>query len=362
MRHPSGWQRPLRAAVAASAAWAIVQTMGGTADQYPYYAPLGAVVAITTTAAGSVRESARTMAAMVVGIALAVLTEPLPPILGILLVVGIGTALGALGSRWFGAAASWIPITGMFVLVIGGNTPYGYAGAYLGLTSLGTLVGVVVNLAWPPLPLRAEAQALGDVRAALSDLLESMADALVAERPPTPHEWAARTRDLDLVVAHMRETAATAHETRLLNWRVRRWTRAAGMRHRQARAFDRLALHVEDLADLLAEEENSEAAQVALGPELRPYASKVLLDLAAAMRSIESEGPVVDPSGASVDDEAVEAARRSLEELVDQMRVVRERTGDDLLTAGGVVTLAGRTLHTLTAVRPGEVAGPGQVP
>lgn len=356
MRHPSGWQRPVRAAVAASAAWVVVQAMDGVADEYPYYAPLGAVVAVTTTAAGSVRESARTMAAMTVGIALAVLTVPLPPLPGILLVVGVGTALGGFALRLFGSAASWIPITGMFVLVIGGNTPYGFAGAYLGLTALGTVVGVAVNLLWPPLPLRAEALAVGDVRRELAALLDSMADALVAERPPTPEEWAAHTRDLDTVVGHMRETAATAHETRLLNWRVHRWSRAAGTRHRQARAFERLALHVADLADLLAEEEHDERRRVALGPELRPLASGVLEDLAGAMRSIEADGPVVDPSEAFVDPEAAATAQRSLEELVERMREVRERTGDDLLTAGGVVTLAGRTLSTLAALGPEETS------
>lgn len=356
----------MRAAIAAAAAWSVVQTMGGVADEYPYYAPLGAVVAVTTTAAGSVRESGRTIVAMAVGIVLALLTEPLDQLPGILIVVGLGSALGGLGAHVFGTAASWIPITGMFVLVIGGNTPYDFAGAYLGLTALGAVVGVAINLLWPPLPLRAEALALSDVRGSLADLLESMAAALVSQRPPTPEEWNSRTRDLDLVVDHMRETASTAHETRLLNWRVRRWTQAAGTRHRQARAFERLALHVADLADLLADQEHDERHEVALGPELRPLASRLLEDLATAMRSIEAEGPVVDPSGAVVDDEATEQVQRSLDELVAQMRALRERSGDDLLTAGGVVTLARRTLGTLAGLgsqaQPRADAGSAETP
>jgi hypothetical protein len=59
----------------------------------------------------------------------------------------LGAGLGALPG--LGEQRSWVPIVALVVLVVGGSRPVDYAAAYVGLTALGALCGVAVNLALP---------------------------------------------------------------------------------------------------------------------------------------------------------------------------------------------------------------------
>ncbi|WP_435768824.1 FUSC family protein [Nocardioides sp. SYSU DS0651] len=331
--------RSMRTATAAVLAWLAVMPLGGLADDYPFYAPLGAVVAVTASVIGSVRETLQTIAAMTLGVAIAVLATPLPQVFALLVVVGMGTAVmtSVPGFERLGDARSWVPITGLFVLVLGGDHPWDYAGAYVGLTALGALVGLAVNALWPPLPLRAEARALSHVRDTLADRLDAVADSLRRDGPPRPEEWREQTGDLDVLVGRMRTVASQAGDARRVNWRVRRWATSADQRYLEARALERLAFLVEDLSDLLADQEHAEREHVALGPELRPFAADALDAVADVLRTVED----------GIDLDAVDRARETSEELVRAMRRLRQDTGDDLITAGGVVTAIDRTLSSL---------------
>lgn len=331
--------RPLRAAVAAALAWLAITPLGGAVDDYPYYAPLGAVIAVTSSVVGSVSETLRTIVAMSLGVGLAVLTSPLPVVWSLLFVVLLGSAVSvAPYLNRLGGSASWTPITGMFVLVIGGQTPWDYAGAYVGLVTFGALVGLAVNALWPPLPLRAEARTVRRVRDQLADRLTAMAERLRRDEPPSPDEWTREVDNLDVLVGRMRRVAHEAGQARRGNWRARRWYDLADRRYREARALERLAFLVEDLTDLLADQEHAELEHVALGPPLRPYAADALDTLAEVLRTVHD---------GVVEEEAVVHATAAREELVHAMRRVREDTGDDLVTAGGVVTAVDRTLAAL---------------
>jgi uncharacterized membrane protein YgaE (UPF0421/DUF939 family) len=330
--------RVLRSAVAAALAWLALVPLGGLADMYPYYGPLGAVIAVTTTVVGSVRESAQTVLAIAVGVTLGGLAAPLPSVVGILLVVGVGVAVGTSpAARFLGAAASWAPVTGMFVLVIGGDPPWEYAAAYLGLTAYGALVGTVVCLAWPPLPVVHEERTLEDGRAALARHLDLIADALSGDDPPTPEEWRDQVGTVEDVVDRMRVVATEARQVRRVNWRARRWQEAADARWDRVHDMERLALLVDDLSDLVRDQEHAGRQRVALGPELRPATARALAAIAQAMRTVDADRPP-----------AVRHAQHTVELLVDRMRDVRTSTGDDLVTAGAVVTAAGRALAMLS--------------
>lgn len=338
-------QQAARAALATVISWLVVLPWGGVADQYPYYAPLGAVIAVTTSAIGSVRDSLQTIGAIVLGVLLAVATVPFPMIVGLVLVVGVGSWMIAVQpfARWLGESASYVTVSALFVLVIGGNTPLDYAGAYLGLVSFGALVGAGVNLLWPPLPLRAESREFQDVRDELAKQLDSIAAALVAERPPTPEEWHERTRGADDLIERTREIATASTEIRRANWRRHRWATSSENLDRQVRALERLSLLVGDLTDLLSDQEHAGRDLVALGPELRPAVGTVLHELAETLRSLEGDHEDHDRV-LRLDGDARRRTEHALEELVATMRQVRDRTGDDLLTAGAVVTAVGRTI------------------
>ena len=168
----------LKAALAAGAAWLLVQPFGGVADDYPYYAPLGAVVVMSTTVMTSVRTGLQAIAALGVGAALAVVVVqvPLPQVVGIMVVVGIGTAL----SNWrrLGAMSVWVPFAALFVLILGGEDPSGFVLGYGGLTAVGAAVGVAVNLALPQQPLGRTLQALASLQEELSHQLRALTEDL----------------------------------------------------------------------------------------------------------------------------------------------------------------------------------------
>jgi hypothetical protein len=142
----------VKASVAAGVAWLVVKPLAGLADDYPYYAPLGAVIATSTTALRSLHESLRTLAAIVLGaaVALVALSLPLPRLAGLVITTGVGVALGSwhlLGSR-----SSWVPITALFVLLVGDSHPWHYALGYGGFVALGAVVGIAVDAAAPQRP------------------------------------------------------------------------------------------------------------------------------------------------------------------------------------------------------------------
>ncbi|MEQ7735821.1 hypothetical protein, partial [Escherichia coli] len=64
-------QLAAKAAVAAGIAFLIAPLMPGAAANYPYYAPLGALVAMYHNVAGSVRQGLEALAGLAVGIGIA---------------------------------------------------------------------------------------------------------------------------------------------------------------------------------------------------------------------------------------------------------------------------------------------------
>ena len=54
-----------------AAAWLAVQPMGGVADEYPYYAPLGALLSMHSTLKGSAKYGLQILAGLALGILLA---------------------------------------------------------------------------------------------------------------------------------------------------------------------------------------------------------------------------------------------------------------------------------------------------
>lgn len=329
----------LRAAVAAGVAWSLVLPLGGVADDYPYYAPFGAVVVVTSTVAGAARETWRMAAAIVLGALLAVATTPLPGVLQLMVVVGVGILVA--GWKWLGGLTgmgSWVPVAALFVLIIGSGEPWHYAAAYVVLTTLGALVAVAINAAWPPLPIDATTSAVGRLRQAIVDQLRDIAAALTQPRLPTPREWQERQGRIDPELHRMREQLHTLREARRANWRDRRQPSYSDGADREARALDALAFLVEDIGAMLAYREHADLSEVALGPKLRPLTARVLDDLADLLDSFDGDG--ADPD-----------RRREVEEALAVLTCAigeqRHSTGDDHVTASGVVATVRRTLDTV---------------
>ncbi|TRW43477.1 FUSC family protein [Georgenia yuyongxinii] len=328
-----------RAAIAAPLAWVVALAIPGPTADYPYYAPLGAVVATTFTLAGSVRESLQAVASIALGattaFAVGAVTNQTNP-LGIAVVVALGVLLA--GWRVLGDMGSWVPTAALFTLIIGGSDPTGYIGAYTGLTLLGALIGVVVNLTFPPLPLAPAQHALTRVRELLAAQLADLADGLERDTPPDAAEWARRRRDLAEPMGAMNDAVVAASEARRWNRRTPHYDIAITRQDRMSSALRRAALVVEDLTATVTEEERADLDTLALGPGLRPPAARAMRALADVLRQVEGR--------ATGTPEVIRA-----EQAVDQLRLAVTRAGADpsgLLVAASLVVSLRRLLEAVT--------------
>lgn len=337
-RHPR-LGMAVKAALAASLAWALVRLVPGPAAEYPYYAPLGALIATSTTLTGSAREAAQAVTAITLGAAVALGADALggPNLLKIALVIAVGVLVGS-WSR-LGSSKSWVPTSALFVLIIGDANPTGYVLGYAGLTLLGALVGLTVTAAFPPLPLAPAQAQLQLLRERLADQLDDLAGGLRLEHPPTAEGWRERTRTIDPVLASMRAAVGQTRESQRGNRRARRYAQDAEQQVRQARTLERLTLLVEELTDVLTESERAEFEQVALGPALRPAAAGTLTALAEALRSVRDE---------TADQGALRDAEDALQEFREEVRRTRTSTRGDLFVAGSVIDAVRRGLMSLS--------------
>jgi len=328
----------LKSAIATSLAWLVVRSFGDLAHQHPYYAPLGALLAVGTTVASSLRETLRGLLAILVGGALALLVGQFG--LGQVASVGIVVAVATLvGGWWFLApSGSWIPLTGVFVLIIGGSDEIGYATDYVLLTGLGAVVGILVNIAFPPLPLTPAQRTVKHLRHSLADQLDDLAEGLLQETPPDLEGWQQRRRDIRSLTSQMHDMVAQAMEARRGNWRSRRWERLANQQYQQARSLEQLAFLVEEMASFVTWHERAEQDRVALGPELRPYVAHAFQEMAETLRSVDGE---------QVDLDRLSDADAALCRLVEEVHTVREKTGGDLFGAGTVIMTLRRAISAL---------------
>lgn len=340
---PPTVQQAVKAAVAATIAWLVVQPMWGVADEYPYYAPLGAVIAVSSTVAGSVRGSIQGVGSILLGAALALAALPLVPVevLGLALVVAVGTWIA--GWHRLGQMSGWVPIAAMFVLIIGRTDPMSYVVAYLGLTSLGAAIGVGVNTLFPPLPLTGSGHAISRMTETLSDQLRDLAEGLRQTRPPTSDEWNDREHSVAPVSEELRHTVAHMSEARRANWRAKRWRDRLDQQYERATALEQLAFLVEDITKMLVDQENSARDRVALGPELRPPTADVLDSMASALETVDGHADV----------DRLREVDRAVHRLAAAIRDRRSQIEDDLFTAGSVVTSVRRAIASLV---PDEVA------
>ena len=336
------WSMAVKASVAAALAWYVGVLAPAPFSDYPYYAPLGAVIATSTTVARSVRETAQTTGAILLGVVIARLADAFldPGALSIAVVVCLAT-LGAGWSR-LGEMGAYVTTTALFVLVIGSGDPGDFVGAYAGLVVAGALVGIGVNFAFPPLPLSPSDVALDGLRDTLADQLDSLADGLRGDRPPTAEEWDDRRFAIRPVLEKSRAAVAYAGEASKGNWHARRYSAWSVAQARRSVMLEKHANLVDHLTNLLTETETQTARDPALGPNLRPPAADALAEYAAALRALEvsTDDSIPDPPT---------ALRHAVDALRDAVREQRSRREGDFLAAGALVLGLDRALRSVGA-------------
>lgn len=328
----------VKAAVAAALAWLVARPIGGPADEYAYYAPLGAVVTVSSRLTQSLRWSLEAVLAIALGaiLALGARWAPVPAVVAIGLVVGPGTLIGAW--RRVGSMAGWVPISALFVLIVGGPHPARYVLAYLGLTALGAAVGVVVNFIAPPLPLIATRNVQNSLRDILADQLDGLAEGLQRDQLPTSEEWKSGQARLENLSQRAQELVAQTLDSSRMNWRVRRWKDTTDRHRRQGQALNELTFQVRQMTTLLAHQEHADRTQVALGPDLRPSASQAFRETARALRSVRFS---------TAGDQEQAAALRAADNFAEA--ILQRQDGDhgETFAAGALVTALRQVLLSI---------------
>ena len=247
-------QLALKAALAAGIAFFIAPFMPGSAADYPYYAPLGALVAMYENVSGSMRQGAQTLVGLAIGIGLAFmlfsLGEPSP--LTVAIVMGLGVILAGLPR--IGSGSDWIPTAALLVLLVGGHDPDRFSFGYLVQMGAGVTVGILVNLlVFPPLHFKAAALSIAEHRLALSRQLADMATALKENWPPEHEEWSRRSDALAASASSVRLAVEKADASRRANPRRRLHPRDMDQDYRSLRNLERVTFHVQDVTQVLSD-------------------------------------------------------------------------------------------------------------
>ncbi|MHA7240263.1 FUSC family protein [Arthrobacter sp. TMS1-12-1] len=329
-----------KAALAAALAWTIALAIPGTASQYPYYAPLGALLAIYPTVAGTVKLGLQTVVGLTIGILLAYVAVWAgdPNWLTIAFVVGVGVLLGGVLRRTAGGG-SGIASAGLFVLVIG-NEDLGYSLGYLVQTVVGVGVGLAVSaLILPPLHLDDAVGQMSSLRRTAARQLQEMGEALEEDWAEEDPRWTERRDDLTASARSARSALQFADESRKGNVRRRFHPRDMTQDYRHVEVLEVVAAHTLNITNMLQDGLHGTATE-------RPLSAAVRVPLQAAFVAV---GNVLDLwTVEEMDAGTVEDAERALKDL--------ERAAYESSSATvpfGSAAAIGMNLHRiLQAVRP----------
>jgi hypothetical protein len=341
----------LKSAVAAGAAFWIGSLLPGDIGRYHYYAALGAYSVIYPAVADSLTHAARTLGAVSLGAALAVVlqlaawTNPLTAALA----VGAGVALGSL--RWIRTEGSWTPVVALFVLAIGGAVPEGYAVGYVVQILLGAVVGLVANFVlFTPLPVYELETAVGGLRRELAGQLHEVVAALTANDREAADRALERLPGLTPARERVHRAMGEVRRARRGNPRAHRATSVHRALFDLGGALQRCASSIETVAVVMLERDD--AAPLVGGLRAR---TSTLLDALARLFEL--------PDGQSPDPAAVEQVRREITGLLDSVESQDRAHRETRFAAGAVALAARRCLDAFVAAydRSGREAAQGLV-
>jgi hypothetical protein len=243
-----------KTALAVGIAWAIAPHVPGVANEYPYYAPLGALVSMYPTLMGSARTGLQTLLGLGAGIVLAtaVTLTTGPSWWSIPVIVGIGVILS--GSGWFGAGREYVPMAALFVLIIGGQDADTYSLGYLVQMAVGVVTGLLVNvLVVPQLTSGAASARIGEFQREVAQRLREVGDAVESDAPPAHDDWILASEGLADTARAVRADLAEADESRKGNPRALLNKRDVRIDHARLEAMDQIVFHVRDISGALAD-------------------------------------------------------------------------------------------------------------
>lgn len=316
--------------LAVGLAWLIAPHMPGVTQDYPYYAPLGALVSMYPTLMGSAKSGLQTLLGLATGIALAtvvVLTMG-PSWWAIPLVVGVGVLIS--GTGWFGAGKEYVPIAALFVLIVGGQDADDYSVGYLTQMAVGVIIGLLVNVLIAPAPLTvAAAGRVAEFRAQLAQHLHDIGSALSESWPPEHAQWADDAASLADTSAALSTALAEADESRRGNPRARGHQIRVQQSYEELAALDRMAHLIRSVSDEIADAIWELPGGLAIDPSL----PEPLSAACHAVADVIARGEITSSEDHRARGEAARTIRLLLETIDERTINIRRSMGPGVLTA-----------------------------
>jgi len=299
-------QLALKAGLAAGVAFAIAPFMPGSAADCPYYAPLGALVAMYENVAGSMRQGVQTLVGLAIGVGLAFMLFSLgsPSPWTVAVVMGLGVILAGLPK--IGSGRDWIPTAALLVLLVGGHNPDTFSFGYLFQMGVGVTVGIVVNLlVFPPLHFRAAELSIAELRQALAQQLWDMGKALKESWPPEHVDWSRRSEALAAHARSVRLAVEKADASRQANPRRHLHPRDLNLDYRNLRDLERLTFHVQDVTQVLSDVIWAEDTPFVVPDEYAVPLGDAMASVGDVLRALEEEQPERQTELAAAADAAI---------------------------------------------------------
>lgn len=332
----------LKSALAATVAWAVALRLPGAAADYAFYAPFGAVVTMYPAVMRSAAEATRGVGAIVLG---AVVGHVGQAVLGngaVAIAVVVTLTVLLAGLPWLEESRAYVPVAGVFVLVLGQGDELVYAASYAGLFLLGAAFTVVVNAALPSAPpVRSADRAVDELRDEAATHLRHLAAALTADAGTNESEVVPERRRLAALTDEARRALAAVEESAHGNRRARHQRNAIARRREELGGLERAVLLVDDIYDM-ARDEPWGTNLLAVSSTLRGPLAAALEQLAAALTSI---GLHDTTPGRRADADA------AVRDLVIALTGHEGRSGGpgaESLVVASVATTLRRTLSVLT--------------
>ncbi|GAB3398756.1 hypothetical protein GCM10027515_04300 [Schumannella luteola] len=338
-----GGERVLLAAKTAGAAalaWLLGHQLPGALGDYAYYAPFGAVIAMTPTLVSSARSTLHTVAGTAVGIGLAWLLFLLhaPGWLAVPIAAAVGVIVAGLFTP--GPARDYVPVAALFVLTVGGADAGDYSMGYLLQVALGMGIAVIVTLLIPPpVGLTDAADSARRLRAEVAAVLRDVATTVEEPDADEPAATAAIPR-LRRALASAEESLDQAQESRRGNARAWRQREAIAAETRQHGALRRIVRRAEELIDLLAPAQSDDESLRDLPDGARAESAAAIRLTADAVEQWPEAGP------------DAELAHGRIDEQLERMRAALEPGDRGAQVGGAVATLLGRI--AVGATRPAD--------
>lgn len=350
VRHPRV-AMAVKAALAATVAWAVAQQLPGEAAEYAFYAPFGAVATMYPAVMSSATEAMRGVAAIVLGAVVGYAGQALLGHDAVAVAVVVTASVLLAGLPWLGESRTYVPVAAVFLMILGQGDEVVYAASYAGLFLLGAACSVVVNAAAPSAPPVAAAErAVDALRSEVAAHLRHLARAL-AEHPDGPGEAGPRADGdrppdrgrLEVLTAEARTALATVEESVRGNRRARRRREAISRCREEFGGIERAVLLVEDIHDLSADEPWGTDV-LTVSPTFRGPMAAALAELGTALTSIGLRDTTPGPRT-----EADAAVRRLAAALTEHER--HSPPDAETLVVASLVTTLRRALSVLT---PGD--------